>query len=591
MKIRNLYEADARKVVAIMPGGFHPFHPGHKSLYDWAVKTFGIQNVYVAATADVSTRPFPFDIKKKLAAMAGVPAERFIQVKSPFNMRSYVDILDDNTALVFVRSVKDKGEQPLPDQTKKNGEPGYLRTYTGKNLNTFDQMGYIAYGPTINFNFGGMQIKSASELRAKWPEMSDEDKLKAAKLMYGNGAETAVQLLNKALGDTEAPVGEILGFATRTPKRTSIKKKPEKFEPTIRDKVAARRKAAASGDKNAWKSKKTLEKAPPGREKQVKKLKGKFDDPGAPYAIAWAQHNKHGKPKKKTNEGYKLQLERDTDMMVLNIVDTATGKRTEVRGKPGYETGNYDPNDKLHMLLDKIGKSADISQLMNGEPVGINPKHPQGASAKAATDKAYNENFAESDVPLGKYLYHVAYASGLTGMLRDGHLGEPDEYFSMTSDQKYIVSGNPEVQIVIDTAKVSKMETFEKYVDDWESTPGAGDWAKGDKGDFESEYRVEETIPWDYVVAVKILKSKATKEIIQLAKQRGVKLVGKDNNVTENFADGKKKGKSRPGRVKRSGASCNGSVTDLRKRAKKYGGERGRMYHWCANMKSGRKKS
>ena len=42
-----------------------------------------------------------------------------------------------------------------------------------------------------------------------------------------------------------------------------------------------------------------------------------------------------GKPKKKTNEGYKLQLERDTDMMVLNIVDTATGKRTEVRGKPG----------------------------------------------------------------------------------------------------------------------------------------------------------------------------------------------------------------------------------------------------------------
>ena len=229
---------------------------------------------------------------------------------------------------------------------------------------------------------------------------------------------------------------------------SSGKKKPEKFEPSVQDKIAARRKAAASGDKNAWKSKKALEKAPPGREKQVKKLKGKFDDPGAPYAIAWAQHNKHGKPKKKTNEGYKLQLERDTDMMVLHIVDTETGRRTEVRGKPGYESGNYDPNDKLHMLLDKIGKSADISQLMNGEPVGINPKHPQGASAKAATDKAYKEN----------------------------------------------------------------------------------------------------------------------------------------------FADGKVKGKSRPGRVKRSGASCNGSVTALRKRAKNSSGEKERMYHWCANMKSGRKK-
>ena len=60
--------------------------------------------------------------------------------------------------------------------------------------------------------------------------------------------------------------------------------------------------------------------------------------------------------------------------------------------------------------------------------------------------------------------------------------------------------------------------------------------------------------------------------------------------IDENFADGKVKGKSRPGRVKRSGASCSGSVSELRARAKKYGGERGRMYHWCANMKSGRKK-
>ena len=290
-------------------------------------------------------------------------------------------------------------------------------------------------------------------------------------------------------------------------------------------------------------------------------------------------------------EGYELRLERDkhANMLVLHVKDTRTGRRSEVRGKLGYETDGYDPNDKLHQLLDKVGRSASVSDMMNGDVVHINPRHPQGPSAKKAANAITSENFSESDVPLGKYLFHVTYASGLTGMLKDGYLGEPDEYFSMTSDQKYIVSGNPEVQIVIDTARVSKMETFEKYVDDWESTPGAGDWAKGDNSDFESEYRVEETIPWDYVVAVKILKSKATKEIVQLAKQRGVKLVGKDNNITENFADGKKKGKSRPGRVKKSGASCSGSVTSLRKKAKA-GGEKGRMYHWCANMKSGRKK-
>ena len=69
------------------------------------------------------------------------------------------------------------------------------------------------------------------------------------------------------------------------------------------------------------------------------------------------------------------------------------------------------------------------------------------------------------------------------------------------------------------------------------------------------------------------------------AKKAGDKLeLGK-----ENFQDGKKKGKSRPGRVKRAGASCSGSVTSLRKKAKS-GGEKGKMYHWCANMKSGKNK-
>jgi hypothetical protein len=59
-------------------------------------------------------------------------------------------------------------------------------------------------------------------------------------------------------------------------------------------------------------------------------------------------------------------------------------------------------------------------------------------------------------------------------------------------------------------------------------------------------------------------------------------------DMTENFADGKIKGKSRPGRVKRSGASCDGSVSDLRSKAKNASGERAKMYHWCANMKDGR---
>ena len=48
-------------------------------------------------------------------------------------------------------------------------------------------------------------------------------------------------------------------------------------------------------------------------------------------------------------EGYKLKLERDEEIDVLHIIDTNTKKRIEVRGKKGYETDGYDPQDRHQM--------------------------------------------------------------------------------------------------------------------------------------------------------------------------------------------------------------------------------------------------
>ena len=83
----------------------------------------------------------------------------------------------------------------------------------------------------------------------------------------------------------------------------------------------------------------------------------------------------------------------------------------------------------------------------------------------------------------------------------------------------------------------------------------------------------------------KLPLSKWSKKDLAFLKQK------EKSTIDENYADGKKKGKSRPGRVKRAGASCKGSVTELRNKAKKYGGEKGKMYQWCLNMKAGKKKS
>jgi hypothetical protein len=200
------------------------------------------------------------------------------------------------------------------------------------------------------------------------------------------------------------------------------------------------------------------------------------------------------------SEGIMLKFQRGNDFDTLHIKPKGKN-RVELRGKPGYESGNYDAQDKLHQVLDNLGKAANFAELMNGETVTINPKHPDGDRAKKT-------------------------AQDILSTERELTPGEEKE-------KERIVKG-----------------------------------MKKAKGSFKDRYGKD---------AEAVMYATATK-------------LAKESKYMENFADGKRKGKSRPGRVKRSGASCNGSVTSLRKKAKKYSGERGRMYHWCANMKSGRKK-
>ena len=221
---------------------------------------------------------------------------------------------------------------------------------------------------------------------------------------------------------------------------------------------------------------KANEKAPPGREKQVKALKGKFGKSGA-YALAWAQHNKHGKPKKEAEE--------QMDKVDLKL---PTGQK---------------------MVL-----QADDNE------------HTRGLVIKSNEDGSYDSYYWYND---------------------------PKEAMP--------------IEVKIDGESVSKDAKNVR----WEYHPELEEEAAG--------------------VGI-VTKQNATKDVPVGGQYMNVKKLKLDwKEFNENFADGKKKGKSRPGRVKKSGASCNGSVTSLRSKAKKASGERAKMYHWCANMKSGRKKS
>jgi hypothetical protein len=198
------------KILVIQPGGFHPFHTGHMALYNSAVKAFPGADVYVAATNDTSARPFPFEIKKKLAKLAGVPENRFVQVKSPFRAEEITQQYDpNNTVLIFVRSEKDRNSQPRPGGLKKDGSPSYLQPL-GKQLKPMTQHAYMEYLPTVEFGPG---ITSASEIRAAWPGLNDRRKTAMVMSLYPATqknpklASVVVQMLDAAIGTelTEQP--------------------------------------------------------------------------------------------------------------------------------------------------------------------------------------------------------------------------------------------------------------------------------------------------------------------------------------------------------------------------------------------------
>jgi hypothetical protein len=191
-----------------MPGGFHPFHAGHAALYDSARRAFPGAEVYVAATNDTSTRPFPFQIKEKLAKLAGVEPGHFVQVKSPFQAKEITAQYNpEQDVLIFVRSEKDADKPPQAGGVKKDGNPAYLQPLLGaKKLEPFGKHAYMAYLPTVEFGPG---MTSATEIRTAWPRLNEKRKTALVMSLYPKTqtnpklAATVVKMLDTAMGSEE----------------------------------------------------------------------------------------------------------------------------------------------------------------------------------------------------------------------------------------------------------------------------------------------------------------------------------------------------------------------------------------------------
>lgn len=313
--------------------------------------------------------------------------------------------------------------------------------------------------------------------------------------------------------------------------------------------------------------------------------------------------------KESSGHSYLLQLERDNraNMLVLHILDQKTGKRTEVRGKLGYETNGYDPEDKLHQILDKVGKSASVSDLMNGDVVSINPRHPQGPAALKVAHDLTNESNPFTDarmnaIKAGKTEFKVGSKTyKVTG-------DTSDEEEAVANEKLDEETGKEMLKIFRGMHHDAGMnKDMDRYIRsrDWKLGDFTPDMFPSEEEFFDYDDPFDRIIDIDYSHRVNLAApiivgpqfSDGKYSVIDgnhraaTAQRMGKTIqayfpVAKTN---ENFADGKHP--ERKGLAKRVGVDTKASVSDLRNTAKNSSGEKQRMAHWLANMKAGKAKN
>lgn len=195
---------DKKRTIVVYGGRFHPFHSGHASVYNSLVKKFGKDNVYVVTSgkqAPVSS-PFTFDDKTKMMQLLGVPKDKIVQVKNPYVPKEITDKVDqENTSIVF--AVSEKDAERFSFAPKKDGTPSYMQPYKKGELAPLSEHGYILIVPTLDFQVGGKDVRSASEIRNMYLNADDRERVDLLRDLYGKAPKALKNLFDKKLSVTE----------------------------------------------------------------------------------------------------------------------------------------------------------------------------------------------------------------------------------------------------------------------------------------------------------------------------------------------------------------------------------------------------
>jgi len=150
-----LQEAIKQGVVAIYPGRFQPMGSHHYAAYKNLVSKFGAKNVYIATSNATGPKsPFTFAEKKKIISAYGVPSNRIIKVKNPYQATEITSKLPDNTAVVFAVGEKDGSRLTAGKYFDKYKD--------GKKMDAYKEHGYIYILPHVALKVGGKEMSGTT---------------------------------------------------------------------------------------------------------------------------------------------------------------------------------------------------------------------------------------------------------------------------------------------------------------------------------------------------------------------------------------------------------------------------------------------
>jgi uncharacterized membrane protein len=205
-----------KKVFVIYPGRFHPFHTGHKGVYNYLSTKFGGNDVYITTTGvvELPKSPFSFDEKKEMMMATGIPSNKILNVKNNYNLQSVssqIPINVERDSIIFAVSQKDMAEDPrFKNFVKKDGSPSYLQPMP-KNESKLEpaiKHGYLITVPTTDFTVLGLPARSASQLRSQYSTLKPEQQKAFIVDLFGSYNPKIHKILNNKLGNTGGKLTE-----------------------------------------------------------------------------------------------------------------------------------------------------------------------------------------------------------------------------------------------------------------------------------------------------------------------------------------------------------------------------------------------